>query len=88
MTVRAWRNGSGAVIAVHDDGPGIPEAHLDSIFEPFFTTRSDNCGLGLAVCRKLCRENRAEIRAFNLPEGGCAVEIVAAVAEDGEEGEG
>ena len=88
VTIRARRNGRGTVIAVHDDGPGIPEAHLESVFEPFFTTRSDGTGLGLAVCRKLCRENRAEIRAFNHPEGGCAVEILAAVAEDGGKDEG
>ncbi len=44
-----------------DSGPGIPEAYHARIFEPFFSTRKDGTGLGLPICRKLCRENHASI---------------------------
>ncbi|RMH93480.1 MAG: sensor histidine kinase [Calditrichaeota bacterium] len=76
IRVRARRNGAATILTVTDDGPGIPGDHLETIFEPFFTTRANGTGLGLAVCKKLCRENRADISARNRPEGGCEFEIV------------
>jgi two-component system NtrC family sensor kinase len=38
-------------VAVEDDGPGIPDEHLQRIFEPFFSTKEGgkSLGLGLAV---------------------------------------
>ncbi len=62
---------SGQEIAVHDNGPGIPEDVIDKIFDPFFTTNPDGTGLGLAICRRLCRENNAELLAVNNPDTGC-----------------
>lgn len=40
------------VIAVEDNGPGIPEANLNRIFDPFFTTKpvGKGTGLGLSIC--------------------------------------
>lgn len=39
------------VIAIADDGPGIPPEHLDRIFEPYYSTREKGSGLGLAIVR-------------------------------------
>lgn len=61
ITISAWQNGPRTLLAVSDNGPGIPPEHRESVFEPFFTTRSNGAGLGLAICKKLCRENEAEI---------------------------
>ncbi len=63
------------LLSVTDDGRGIPEENLTRIFEPFFTSSSGGTGLGLAVCRKLCRENNAEIRVHNNPGKGCTFSI-------------
>jgi signal transduction histidine kinase len=66
-----------AVIAITDDGPGIPPRQQASIFEPFASTRGQRgTGLGLAVSRRIVaahggrlllrcdpgRETRFEIR--------------------------
>lgn len=43
-------SGNYALLAVEDDGPGIPEEVLAHIFEPYFTTKGEKgTGLGLSV---------------------------------------
>lgn len=44
--VRTWTEEARVVIAVSDDGDGIPEDIRSRIFEPFFTTRPLGAGLG------------------------------------------
>ena len=43
-----------AIIAVKDNGCGMPEETLNSIWEPFFTTKGeDGTGLGLDICKQI-----------------------------------
>ena len=56
--VTARREGGEIVMAVEDDGPGIPPEDLPRIFDAFFrAARSDSVaagsGLGLSICRGL-----------------------------------
>lgn len=39
-------------LAVHDDGPGIPEARRPLLFRAFETSRGEGTGLGLYLCRR------------------------------------
>jgi two-component system, NtrC family, sensor histidine kinase HydH len=51
--------------AMHDSGPGIPEADRQQAFLPFFTTRPRHLGLGLPVARRIAEHHggSCEIRA-------------------------
>lgn len=43
-------------ITIADNGPGVPDAIVDSLFDPFVTGKSEGQGLGLALVDKLARE--------------------------------
>jgi signal transduction histidine kinase len=51
LTVKTWRDGPDAVVAIGDTGAGIPEHIRDHVFEPFFTTKAvgKGTGQGLAI---------------------------------------
>ena len=51
----------GLIIAVEDDGPGIPEESQSQIFEPFYTTKFTGTGLGLAVVCSLVKRHGGRI---------------------------
>ena len=50
------------VLAVADDGPGVPEADRTRVFEPFFTTKASGTGLGLAMAERIARAHGGELR--------------------------
>jgi PAS domain S-box-containing protein len=51
------------LIAVHNTGPGIPEAQLSKVFDPFFTMRNDSrrAGLGLFVTHSIVQQHGGAI---------------------------
>lgn len=70
------------VLAVRDDGAGIPEDQLPWIFEPHFSTRSSGTGLGLAIVRRIVESWGAEIAVDSVPGRGTRFEIVLRTADD------
>jgi signal transduction histidine kinase len=64
-----------AVIAIRDDGHGIPAAVLPRIFEPHFSTRTSGSGLGLAISRQLVEGWGGEITVDSTEGAGTIVEI-------------
>ncbi len=63
-------------IAVHDRGPGIPEAFRSRIFGRFnqadstTSRQKGGTGLGLAICKRLIEMMRGRIGFDDRPEGG------------------
>lgn len=71
-----------AAICIEDQGPGIPESHLEKIFDRFFTyrpgephARDGHTGLGLAIARAIVEGYGGTITAGNRPEGGARFEV-------------
>jgi signal transduction histidine kinase len=63
------------VLAVRDDGPGIPPDLLDKVFNPFFTTKDTGTGLGLAIVHRVVEAHDGTITAANAEGGGALFEI-------------
>jgi len=67
------------VLAVEDEGPGVPEHLRQQIFEPFFTTRSNGTGLGLAVVQAVATSHNGIARCLPSQHGGARFEIMLPV---------
>ena len=61
-----------AVIAVADNGPGVPAEIADRIFVPFFTTRPGGTGVGLALTRQVMIAHEGSV-ALGRSDGGGAL---------------
>ena len=74
------------VLAVEDDGPGIPEASLLRVLDPFVrldTARGRDTiglGLGLAIVAKAVAEHDGVLTLSNRAEGGLRAQIVLPIA--------
>lgn len=63
------------VISVFDNGPGIPESHVEKLLRPFErldTARSNagGSGLGLAIADRIAKLHKGKLELINRPEGG------------------
>ncbi|WP_156927057.1 sensor histidine kinase [Azospirillum halopraeferens] len=78
IAIRAERRGATCVIAVEDDGPGIPEAMMPQLFAAFHTTKagSGGLGLGLSIARNIVETFGGTIAGGNRPDGGAVFTVV------------
>jgi len=76
VKVRAARENGRLVIAVEDEGCGIPPEHQSRIFERFYTVdrgrsrKTGGTGLGLAIVKHVVRAHGGEVRVESRPGEG------------------
>jgi two-component system, NtrC family, sensor histidine kinase PilS len=65
----------GVVIAVQDEGIGIPAEELDGLFQPFHGSFASGTGLGLAIVHRIVTDYNGEIRVDSRPGAGTTVSV-------------
>ncbi len=60
---------TGVMIAVTDDGPGIPDDIQSRIYEPFFSTKQSGTGLGMSIVHSLVALHGGTIELTSSPRG-------------------
>ncbi|MCE9613437.1 MAG: HAMP domain-containing histidine kinase [Lentisphaerae bacterium] len=75
LEVRLTTDGSTAMLAVHDSGPGVPEDLLEDIFDPSFSTKPDGTGIGLLTVTAFAASCGATIVVDRSPLGGAMFQL-------------
>jgi len=63
------------VIAVQDEGIGIPADEIDSLFQPFRGTFAKGSGLGLAIVHRIVTDYNGEIKVSSRQGAGTTVSV-------------
>lgn len=63
LTITTKVQDKNILVAINDNGPGIPPEIQSKIFEPFFTTKvqGEGTGLGLDICKKIIEKHNGKM---------------------------
>jgi two-component system nitrogen regulation sensor histidine kinase NtrY len=64
------------ILAVADNGRGLPVEQRERLTEPYVTTRSKGTGLGLAIVKKIMEDHKGVVELVDNPLGGAVVRLV------------
>lgn len=75
VSVESKITAANVVISVFDNGPGIPESHVEKLLRPFErldTARSNagGSGLGLAIADRIAKLHKGKLELLNRMQGG------------------
>jgi signal transduction histidine kinase len=75
VVVRALVQGHEAVLAVKDDGVGIPAEQLPRIWDPYVTQKTGGTGLGLAIVKQTVVAHGGRVEAVSAPGEGTEIRL-------------
>ena len=78
ITIQASQVGDELVLAVQDQGPGLPEAELEHIFDRFVRINTEGVsgtGLGLSIAKGIVEAHNGRIWAENRAGGGASFSL-------------
>jgi len=76
IDVKLWQQSDRIVIAIEDDGPGLPVKERGRLTEPYVTTRVKGTGLGLAIVKKIMEDHGGDLILDDRAGGGASVKLV------------
>jgi signal transduction histidine kinase len=85
VRVRVHIDADRLVVAVVDNGPGIPPDQLEAVLKPFYRVEGSRnrstggTGLGLAIAHQLAMAMGAELRLQNRTEGGLEARVTMSI---------
>ncbi|MEM8685939.1 MAG: PAS domain-containing sensor histidine kinase [Pseudomonadota bacterium] len=87
VRVRVAQHEDRVVIAVADNGIGLPQENRGRLTEPYMTTREKGTGLGLAIVKRIMADHGGEISFDDAPEqfsdeGGAEVTLTFSANAD------
>ncbi len=77
LSARLTKNG--AILAVTDNGVGIPDDQMDHIFIPFYSTREEGSGVGLSFSQHIMRMHRGRIHVSSRQDEGTEIQLLFSV---------
>lgn len=88
IVIRTQMLGGHALVAVQDNGRGIPPDVLPRIFEPFFTTKpvGQGTGLGLSICQQIVQAHGGRLAATAAVPSGTRFVMALPVAGTAQRG--
>ncbi|HZK89013.1 MAG TPA: PAS domain-containing sensor histidine kinase [Stellaceae bacterium] len=78
IAVSVDETGGKILIAVVDNGKGLPKRGRESLTEPYVTTRAKGTGLGLAIVKKIMEDHQGELLLEDGEAGGARVTLAFA----------
>lgn len=69
LNVKSYVEDGKVVLAVEDEGCGIPPENINMLGTPFFTNKDNGTGLGLATCYKIVESHNAKVHIDSSPSG-------------------
>lgn len=88
IEISAWTTPDAVVVAVHDDGPGIPYTRQQRLFEKFYRAHTGQTvagsGIGLAICKGLVEAHGGEISVSSAPGQGTTFSFTLPRSTDAE----
>lgn len=69
LTIKTYVDSEAVVLAVQDQGTGVPPDLLERLGTPFLTTKESGTGLGLAVCYSIAARHNAVIKVKSALQG-------------------
>ncbi len=88
IRVTLEQRGNEAVVAVEDEGPGLPEEDLDRLFQRYYGAparggaANPGFGLGLFLAREIVALHGGSLEAANRPSGGLRIAFTLPLGND------
>ena len=84
IAIEASRKNGHVVLAVEDEGPGVPAELKANLFKPFVSSKGEGgMGMGLYMAKLIVDSHEGEIAVLDRPQGGARFEIRLQPATEG-----